>query len=167
MAQAQFLVSVMTLLCHALGSFSSCCAEHIFKVALRPHWRGESSGLTLSWGTLVDLCWGPGQHHPSYLTCLWSSRGQGGSRQVPTMPGLSLLSLPHPCRIRPFLSKQNTERESVPTLVYLGTPKHGREGLATSPTTLLSSLSFWPAPASDPGRHPAPASSLFIYYQRL
>lgn len=46
MAQAQFLVSVMTLLCHGLGSFSSCCAEHISKVALRPHWRGESSGLT-------------------------------------------------------------------------------------------------------------------------
>lgn len=36
----------MTLLCHGLGSFSSCCAEHISKVALRPHWRGESSDLT-------------------------------------------------------------------------------------------------------------------------
>lgn len=46
MAQAQFLVSVTTLLCHGLGSFSSCCAEHISKVALRPHWRGESSDLT-------------------------------------------------------------------------------------------------------------------------
>lgn len=83
------------------------------------------------------------------------------------MLGLALFSLPHPCRIRPFLSKHNTERGSVPTLVYLGTPRHRREGLVSSPTTLPSLLSIWPVPASDPGRHPAPASSLFIYYQRL
>lgn len=55
----------------------------------------------------------------------------------------------------------------MPTLAYLETPEQGREGLATSPTMLPSLLPVWPVPASDPGRHPVPASCLFIYYQRL
>lgn len=170
MAQAQFLVSVMTLLCHGLGSFSSCCAEHISKVALRPHWRGEERAQVspLSWGTLVDLCWGPGPASP-FLPHLpleqpWTGREQAGSSHAGTEPLLPSSSLQDQT-----LPQQAQHREGVCT--HPGVPGDSqawKRGSGHQPHhTPFLAVQLWPAPVSDPGRHPAPASSLFIYYQRL
>lgn len=157
----------MTLLCHGLGSFSSCCAEHISKVALRPHWRGESSDLT-------PLLGDPGRS----LLGSWSSitlptspafgaavdrEGEAGSNHAgtePLLPSSSLQDL--------TLPQQAQHREGVCT--HPGVPGDSqawKRGSGHEPHHTPFLAVHLASAGVGPGETPCPASSLFIYYQRL